>query len=469
MCAITGKVYFYRFLLYGLACCVGLGLHAESISVSSRKKDEKALFSVELFVPKKPYHQQTTYVVGQMIPFTIRCTYDPQGYGVSMIALPTNAEIVVATLSEVKSGQTQVNGISCVTHEWHGMAYAKKSGTHEFGPFQIGGEQRATHTSQSLFRMMWNSSFTGYSNTVMMACSDLPPCSLLDKKKDDFFPVGDFYSAQIEFERFTMKTGEAQTIKYIIEGSGNGLLLDHPALDLPAGLKYYAAQKKQESATRFIFEYVIQATEQGIMTIPAQEFFYFDTTISEYRALKTAPVRLHVGQGAALPKTEQEIFESEKSEYELSSELSHKSEEVSPEAVSKSSFLQTLEIPKELFFILFFALCAGILYLCTSAYLFYVHAGIKKRIRYYRAVRQIRVGYKKFQCDGDVSLLYEKFKELSIYYQDNNASRDEWHSFWNRLECIRFGREFHNDERRKFIDDTQQWIIYFEKKIWQKN
>src|SRR5690606_1121408 len=102
-----------------------------------------------------------------------------------------------------------------------------------------------------------------------------------------------------------------------LEGTGNTALLGHPELKLPAGLKQYNAEKNQESETCTVFEYVVQATEPGVMTIPSQEFIFFDIQSHEYRTIKTLSSRIHVKQSEIVQQSqqaEQENFEHKKTE-----------------------------------------------------------------------------------------------------------------------------------------------------------
>ena len=135
----------YAVLLCGLI--VSSGAHAENIPVSSRTKDEKPYFSVELSLPQK----RNAYVVDEVIACTVRCLYDPKSYSVNMIVPPANAEILFLSLSEARTENVAVNGVTCVMHEWHGTLYSKKSGVYECGPFQVRGEQRRQPMHRTIF------------------------------------------------------------------------------------------------------------------------------------------------------------------------------------------------------------------------------------------------------------------------------------------------------------------------------
>ena len=321
--------------------------------------------------------------------------------------------------------------------------------------------------------MMWSSSFTGYSNTVMMEIVDLPPSSSKDMSKTSFFPVGDFESAQIALERFTMKTGEAQTLYYTIEGAGNGVLLDHPALKLPAGLKYYVAQKKQESETRCVFEYVVQATDPGIMTLPAQEFTYFNPVTYEYRSLKTAPMRLHIGQGRTVHADAQENIDTGEPQdlYTEGGDI----DEQKQEYIYQSSWLRTSEIPAKVFIGIALFLCIIILYLCFFHARRSLGDQLKERRRYRRLLKKAHEGYKIYEKNGDIIMLYESFKGLSEMYPPLSES---WDEFFGHIQLEYFGQKVLGAEAlhelntmiglENYSKKVYSWIHYFEKKLWRK-
>lgn len=436
----------------------------QTIPIGARKTSEKPYFSCELFIQKKEHD----FFVGEIIPFVVHCTFDPQGYALHMIVPPNNSEIIMGALPEATIEQRICNDVSCTLYEWKSNAYAKTSGEFEFGPFQMNGEQKTTRSAHGFFRIMMNSSFKAYSNTVALTIHPLPQSSFIKDYKG-IFPVGDFHSVHVECERFSMKTGEAQTIRYILEGSGNGALLDHPALDVPAGLKYYPAEKKQESPTCFVFEYILQALEPGIITIPVQNFFYFDphgdvSDHNRYRILKTASMRLHITPGVTIPQDKEEMSEEENKEQETQEILQNEQNEL-----LQQSFVQIIEIPKKIFIGMILILLIMILSLLNFERLQSLKHYLQERRRYRVLLRHAREGSKIFEKTGNSALLYESFKKLSDIHVPHS---EEWDEFFSYLKSEYFGQKnFACDkeiEIKKYLKKIDSWIHYFEKKLWQK-
>lgn len=449
-----------RAIIGSIGCCALIffcALSAESIPVVSRSaSEEKPVLALEFSIPTKKNGRPC--VVGEMVPFTVRCTYNVQHYSVTSLVVPTHQNVIFFIEQQPKKQQIIVKGAACGVQEWHGYAYATKAGTFEWGPCVVHGEQSSTHTSRNFFRMLVNSAYSVYSNTALVTIEPLPPSPLI-KNLTGVIPVGDFYAAHLECEKLTIKTGEAQTIRYTVEGAGNVELLNHPVLEMPSQIKWYPGEKKADGNNRVVFEYVIQALEQGNVTITAQHFVYFCTERHAYKTLATAPLRLHITQGVIIPQVSEDI----ESPLVITENSAAEPPEQNP---CIPSYTGPFELPKKIFMATLFAFSMVILYLFISVPLKRSVWWFQKYLRYRSLLRAARLGHRQYILKGDVTMLYENFKGLRALKEMEGAA---WDTFWNNLECRRFDI-YKVDERKSnetvFIEETERWLYMFESELW---
>jgi len=141
-----------------------------------------------------------------------------------------------------------------------------------------------------------------FSNPLTFNVQSLPP---YDGVVTD---VGQFNSFYASVDRAVAKQGDGIVYTLEIEGDNDFDTLDLKEVkNMPEKLKYYDSKRyvldnsAKMGMKKKRFEFIVQAMEPGIWTIPVQEFTYFDPEEKKYKTLKTEPVTLKILKGVAKP------------------------------------------------------------------------------------------------------------------------------------------------------------------------
>jgi hypothetical protein len=111
-------------------------------------------------------------------------------------------------------------------------------------------------------------------------------------------------------EKRELQVGDSTTLTITLQGRGNLMDAQAPAVQLPEGLKHYADAPQEEIQLdaqgyngRKVFRTALVPVRDGRLTLPPVEWTYFDTQRGDYRTLRAALTDLQVapaeGQAAA--------------------------------------------------------------------------------------------------------------------------------------------------------------------------
>ena len=113
------------------------------------------------------------------------------------------------------------------------------------------------------------------------------------------------FKASSAVDRPTLALGEAATLRFKVEGSGNLKWVDHPPDLSVTGAKVYPPQTKSDLKTQpggivgsRTWEFVVVPQTAGTLEIPALRFTYFDPAAGRILESETAPLPLRVEGGA---------------------------------------------------------------------------------------------------------------------------------------------------------------------------
>lgn len=136
------------------------------------------------------------------------------------------------------------------------------------------------------------------SKPVHVNVKDLPA------QPDNFYGgVGNFnLTSELSSEQVT--TNDAVTLKLTISGTGNIRLIRNPELQLPADFEVYDPRATENikatdngiSGTKTV-EYLFQPRFEGVYTIPAVQFTFFNPSSGSYVTRTTQPYTLYVEKG----------------------------------------------------------------------------------------------------------------------------------------------------------------------------
>ena len=107
-------------------------------------------------------------------------------------------------------------------------------------------------------------------------------------------------------DKKNLKTGESATLTLVVEGAGNIVDAEAPAIDVPDGFKAYADAPLDEIALdsngyfgKKTFRTALVPLEPGAYRLPPAKLTYFDTGSETYVDRETASFSLAVGEGEA--------------------------------------------------------------------------------------------------------------------------------------------------------------------------
>lgn len=131
------------------------------------------------------------------------------------------------------------------------------------------------------------------SNSISLPVSPLPENPI---KADG---VGQFTQFKAAVDHIEAQAGQGIVYTLLLEGDADLQHTEVQALSMPDTIIHYDSKNSIEPANvdhgdRKIFEYIIQAQEPGNITIPSQQFVYFDPIEAEYKILKTKSIELTI-------------------------------------------------------------------------------------------------------------------------------------------------------------------------------
>lgn len=109
--------------------------------------------------------------------------------------------------------------------------------------------------------------------------------------------IGHITRTELSCEHESAKVGEGIVVRLTVSGEGNVEGLEAPPLHLPQGLRYYDSTSsimRHEYGWDKTFEYVVQASQEGVHGIPEQTYTFFDYTVGEYSTHPTLPHLLKI-------------------------------------------------------------------------------------------------------------------------------------------------------------------------------
>ena len=138
-----------------------------------------------------------------------------------------------------------------------------------------------------------------YSNAIALSVDDVP---VTDKQLQG---VGTFNSFTISAKPSVVKQGEGTVITLAVTGEADPEMVTINELQgIPPELRSYESQqlvdepKQANEPMTKRYEYIVQGLQTGSWQIPAQQFYYLDTTSRSFKTLTTAPLSVTIMPGA---------------------------------------------------------------------------------------------------------------------------------------------------------------------------
>jgi hypothetical protein len=270
---------------------VKVGTQAQSKPAASTQQQGTDVF-MRLACDKK------SAFVGEKVMCTIRVYCAQEQTQIQAITEPACEGLSLKTRNGPEITQEKIKGHEYTCAQWEWEMYPTKSGSLVVpalcGDFNIPLDMNAQGFNVYNF-------FIGpmvkpkrvYSNPVTLDVMPLPH----NQKKAQ--AVGSFNRYSACLKQSKAQEGEGVVLTLTLEGTGDLSQVEAPVLmDMPDGLKWYESKHtsmpQDHGRQRKSFEYIIQGLYQGVWTLPAQQFFYFDPSYKKYMTLQTEPERLTI-------------------------------------------------------------------------------------------------------------------------------------------------------------------------------
>lgn len=190
--------------------------------------------------------------------------------------------------------------------EWRTVLNASKPGEYTINPVTaVYKMQRKKSGRQNVGLDLFDHFFSQIdqrqlsSNAQRITVHELPPT------KNHVDGIGRFEKVEAFLEPSIAMQGEGVVLKLIVYAKDNNMdLLHFPQLNLPEGLKYYESKSYVESAPDYakskkIFEYILQGSQPGDVTIPKQKVHVFDYELKKYQTFESNELSLTIKKETA--------------------------------------------------------------------------------------------------------------------------------------------------------------------------
>jgi len=109
------------------------------------------------------------------------------------------------------------------------------------------------------------------------------------------------FTVQTELDHASLTVGDSATLALTVQGTGNIMDAEAPALVIPEGFKTYADNPEEDIelteagyAGKRIFRTALVPMKAGEFSLPAVHFIYFDIEKEDYRTVSTRPLSVRV-------------------------------------------------------------------------------------------------------------------------------------------------------------------------------
>ena len=208
---------------------------------------------------------------------------------------PGSGLVIKNKQPQPENGTEKINGTDYRFARWHLQITPTKAGNLVLPAYA------AQYTSQAHGPMLafffHNDSKRVSSNTVPLEVQSLPPSARPPTL------IGTINQIYAQINPSHARVGEGMVYTITISGSADFESIGMLPIVMPKECKWYESKKYYTPSSAdfgtYTMEYIVQALEPGPIIIPAQELFYFDTSLQRYRTVNTAPINIAITGSAA--------------------------------------------------------------------------------------------------------------------------------------------------------------------------
>lgn len=301
-------------------------IKSDPVTVMVRKESTRAPVKGQASVLCKISLDAQEVVVGQQMPLKMALyTHGPiLDIG---IGSPTFDGFSVKETNLKSTREEVVDGIPYRVNEITYMLTPLQEGKKILNPITVqyltpSQKKRSSMHGQFGFGTVFDSFFGPQSDQKQVSSNELMVDVLpLPQHKGQVHGIGDFTAFTASIDKQEADLNEPLTLSLSIQGQGNFDQIAIPKLTLPKWFKSYES-KTENGDNKKRFDFIVQVSTPGSVTIPPQSFTYFDVTSKTYKTLKTDQLTIQINKPenyqvpSSSPQAPQEAFQSENSEQE---------------------------------------------------------------------------------------------------------------------------------------------------------
>lgn len=281
--------------------------HSKNTQPTSRTQEEIDVFC-------KLSTQRTNLVVGEPIVCTL-AIYARGPLQLQSIDPATLQEFSPKEIQQLRQSKEEINGKIYTKVEKDYVIAPLNAGKITINPVQVmytyqqaSKQKKRNSPFDAFFSDFFDRAQTRQalvsSNPLTLTISPLPATT------HQVNGIGLFTTYQLQADKTNITAHEPFMLTLELSGLGDLEHIGDPALQLPAGAKFYKSKSEvtQDFRQHFSpgkkrFEFITQLAHSGEVVIPAQSFTFFDTTERAYKTLMSNELKLTVAPSATSSPT----------------------------------------------------------------------------------------------------------------------------------------------------------------------
>lgn len=474
MYVIIGKLFFYILFVGHAVAFAGKSLPVTVRSNTTKqhdtqgKKQEDQTLSMDIAdVPDAVY-------VGQRVPYTVCIVYDPQSIQLHQIIPPDIVHADIETSKEPHKERFYHDGRSYEKLTWHGVFYPRETGTVSLRGAKVQYVRLANDAKTSNRSVRYNLfGFFGPTHIKELYAAEksckvlpLPPYATAVSLIGELNTIE--WTIASPADR-PMEHGEACIGRLILYGQSNAAHITHeeclPLTSVPTGIKLYPA-KKYPTEDGFVFEYTVQAVQEGSWTMPAYAVTFFDPRLKKYRVLRAQSHSIMVKPATQTQSVyDDRDLEPDTPETPVGSAVD--------EVVTNrfKNFIQELALPAWLVWLLaalaLSILCIQLCWFWLYSYALILQKIISRRWLFFKLRRLVKHNLTTTRS-MQAYILFQKLQHAINWKQvlhESPALYEAWLRCWQEILRIRFDKESVTVEQQ-FYSESVKVFSGLERGAW---
>lgn len=269
---------------------------------------KRSLISAELTVDKRDVYEEEKIVA------RVRA-YVNDSISIQSISCPSlDKQFIIGKIADPIMGKELINGELCSYVEWSWNLYPRVSGSYAIPPFFIDYQEQIVPTWGNFFGMSDGKKQIS-TNAIILSVKEVP-------NRDELDGVAAISSASLTITPSHAHVGEGMILTLQFNGDESVENFKTPLLkDMPKTVRWYYSNAILSDGKKRSIEYVVQGLEDGIITIPRQQYKIFNPEIKQVIEVNTDSITITVDakQQGELQDLQKDLLENQQGSVLLNS------------------------------------------------------------------------------------------------------------------------------------------------------